>query len=122
VLEPLAGYLLLAQRIHAAPGLAGAYNFGPDPAAAATVRDVVQLAQAAYGGGEVRFDEQQAGPHEARWLALETAKARNVLGVRPVWGLAESVRITMQWYRRLADGADARALCLADLADYESAL
>lgn len=121
VLEPLAGYLALAQKLCSAPQLAGAYNFGPDTAEAASVRDVVQLAQAAYGGGEVRFDDSHAGPHEAGWLALETAKARKLLGVRPAWGLAESVRRTMQWYRKLADGGNARALCLADLADYETA-
>lgn len=120
VLEPLAGYLVLAQKLCAAPGLAGAYNFGPDAADAANVREVVQLAQAAYGAGEVRFDDSHTGPHEAGWLALETAKARQLLGVRPVWGLAESVRATMQWYRRLAEGGDARTLCLADLAQYEA--
>lgn len=118
VLEPLCGYLVLAEKIHADPTLAAAYNFGPDAAKAATVRDVVKSAQAAFGRGETQFDAAPQGPHEAGWLALETAKARHALGVRPRWNLDTSVHRTMAWYRAQVDGADAQALCLADIRDF----
>ncbi len=120
VLEPLAGYLCLAERLFADPGLAGAYNFGPHTFEAATVRRVVELARAAFGGGEVAWGPGDEGPHEAGWLALETAKARTTLDLRPLWPLEEAVARTMAWYARQLRGEDARELCLAEIAAYES--
>ncbi len=121
VLEPLAAYLVLAERLCRQPGLAGAYNFGPATAEAATVREVVQLAQAAYPASQVLWGEAEAGPHEAGWLALEVAKARSLLGVAPRWTLAQAVQRSLAWYRQQAEGADARALCGADIDAYEAA-
>jgi CDP-glucose 4,6-dehydratase len=121
VLDPLAGYLRLAERLWHAPNLAGAYNFGPRTDEAATVGTVVALARAAYGSGEWRAEQAETGLHEAGRLALEVARARAVLGVAPRWPLPEAVQRTMLWYRRLAEGAAARALCEADIADHEAA-
>lgn len=121
VLEPLAGYIKLAEKLWQQPAIAGAYNFGPETHEAATVREVVQLAQSAYGMGQVTWGDGNDGPHEAGWLALEIAKARTVLGVRPRWSLVDTAKRTMHWYRRLEDGAGARALCEADIAAYEAA-
>lgn len=120
VLEPLAGYLRLAEHIWSRPQDAGAYNFGPETAQAASVREVIELARDAWGGGDVIWGDGHQGPHEAGWLALEVAKARQVLGVRPRWALTESVARAMRWYRQQGGGGDARALCLTDLADYEA--
>jgi CDP-glucose 4,6-dehydratase len=120
VLEPLAGYLTLARKLWDEPALAGTYNFGPQSGEAATVRDVVELARSAYGGGEVHFGDDSAGPHEAGWLALETAKARNALGLVQKWALAEAVNRTMAWYRAQQQGADVRRLCEAEIAAYEA--
>ena len=119
VLEPLAGYLQLAEQMWQQPALAGAYNFGPHTNEAATVRQVVELAQNAYGMGQVEWGDGNQGPHEAGWLALEVAKARTMLGVKPRWALAESVQRTMHWYRQLGSAADALALCNADMTAYE---
>lgn len=118
VLEPLSAYLVLAQQLWERPALAGAYNFGPGTHEAATVREVVQWARAAYGRGELAWGDGRQGPHEAGWLALEVAKARTVLGIRPRWSVPEAVRRSMDWYRRQHVGDDARSLCLADIADF----
>lgn len=118
VLEPLAGYLTLAQKLWYQPDLAGSYNFGPNAQEAATVREVVKRAQQAYGRGEILFSDGNEGPHEARWLALETAKARVDLGVQSKWPLDETVMRTMNWYRAQHSGADARELCLSEIAEY----
>lgn len=115
VLDPLAGYLRLAERLLEDPALTGAYNFGPLTHEAATVREVTTLARMAYGHGELRFGDGSEGPHEAGWLALETAKARTVLGMSQRWDLERSVRQTMNWYREQYQGADAYRLCLADI-------
>ncbi|MCE2910712.1 MAG: CDP-glucose 4,6-dehydratase [Pseudomonadota bacterium] len=122
VLDPLAGYLRLAERLWDDPAAAGAYNLGPDPHAAATVRSVVESACRAYGGGSWRIEPGEPGPHEAGWLALETAHARQRLGVRPAWDLDEAVQRSVRWYRHFADGADAAALCSADIEAHEARL
>lgn len=121
VLEPLSAYLTLAEHLWDNDDGVGAWNFGPETHEAATVRTVVELAQKAWGGGDVRWGDGTAGPHEAGWLALEVAKSRTVLGVRPRWSLHEAVTRTLRWYRAQHDGADARALCMADLDAFVSA-
>ncbi len=129
VLEPLHGYLVLAEKTWHNPSLAGAYNLGPLPHEASTVRQVLQLAQAHWAVGpagaqaaaQVHFAQQVEGPHEAGLLALDTARARHLLGVVPRWALATAVGRTLAWYSQQLGGADARQLCEADLAAFEHA-
>jgi CDP-glucose 4,6-dehydratase len=121
VLEPLAGYLQLAERLWSKPQLADAYNFGPHTHECATVQTVVEQARAAFGTGDFEFERDARGPHETQWLALEIAKARQVLGVQPRWSLDEAVRRSMTWYREQIDGADAAELCARDIDAYEAA-
>ena len=120
MLEPLAAYQRLAEQLWDDLSLAGAYNFGPHTHEAATVRQIVELARAAYGRGEVRWGDGTAGPHEAGWLTLEIAKARTRLGIEPRWTLQEAVERTLDWYRHLADGWRADDLCHADLSAFET--
>jgi CDP-glucose 4,6-dehydratase len=120
VLESLAGYLTLAEKLWQQPGLAGAYNFGPETNQTATVRDVVEIARNSYGRGEVRYGNGSDGPHEATWLALEVAKSTHNLGVKARWDLTESIENTMSWYRAQYEGEGARALCEAQIGEYES--
>jgi len=120
VLEPLSGYLTLAQQLWERPALAGAYNFGPSVNDAVAVRDVVELARAAYGEGEVQYGQGSEGPHEAAWLALDAGRAETVLGVSPRLTLVQAIQRTMAWYRAQADGGNARELCEADIADFEA--
>jgi CDP-glucose 4,6-dehydratase len=122
VLEPLHGYLRLAERLCTNPDLAGGYNFGPHTHEVATVREVIQMAQQAYAGGRVQYGDGTEGPHETGWLALEIAKARTQLGVTPKWDLQESITRTMEWYQQQHQGQDARKLCEQDIAAYEAAL
>jgi CDP-glucose 4,6-dehydratase len=119
VLEPLCGYLTLAERLWNTPGLAGAYNFGPQSHQIATVRAVVEIAQRAYGGGQALFANENSGPHEASVLSLEIAKARTILDFAPKWDLEEAVVRTMHWYRDFYQGASARDLCECDILAYE---
>jgi len=120
VLEPLAGYLTLAEQLWQRPALAGAYNFGPEPHETTTVHDVVELARNCYGRGEVSFGTGSGGPHEAEWLALDITKSSQSLGLNPRWTLAESIEKTMSWYRACGEGDEARELCVAQIAEYES--
>ena len=118
VLEPLGAYLRLAERLWDQPALAGPYNFGPLTHEAVSVREVIELARAAYGGGDIGYSDGADGPREAGWLALEIAKAREVLDVLPRWSLSQAVTRTLQWYRAQASGASALALSDADIAAF----
>jgi CDP-glucose 4,6-dehydratase len=120
VLEPLAGYLRLAELLWDAPELASAYNLGPRSGETATVRQVVEMSRHAYGSGDVVYGEVPTGPHEAGLLALDIAKASRMLGFTPRWELAQAITRTMAWYRDCQAGQDAGALCLSDIERYEA--
>lgn len=118
VLEPLAGYLVLAELAWDNPALASAYNIGPDLDDVATVDAVVLLARQSFGGGEFMFSNAGNTKKEASHLALDNSKAKRDLGIGPRWRLETAVRKTMDWYRQFNAGAPALQLCQADIADY----
>ncbi len=120
VLEPLSGYLILAEKLWVNADLAESYNFGPTTQEAVTVRDVVELARKFYGSDKVNYDNTVTGPHEAGFLALENSKARHTLGVAPCLTLPESVKLTVDWYQSQSSGLDAHTLCENDIAFYEA--
>jgi CDP-glucose 4,6-dehydratase len=120
VLEPLAGYMMLAETLWQRPGLADAYNFGPVTTDALKVRAVVECACKAYGSGEFKLCDGNEGPHEAHMLALSIDKVSDVLGFAPRWTAEEAIRRAMRWYRAQADGAAALDLCRSDIAAYQA--
>jgi CDP-glucose 4,6-dehydratase len=120
VLEPLTGYMRLARALWEKPELSGAYNFGPETRETMTVRDVIEIASCAYGDGKVSYANNSSGPHEATNLALETAKARQILGYRPRWDLSTSVGRTIAWYQSVRLGENAKSLCERDIQEFEA--
>lgn len=120
VLEPLAGYLLLAEKLWNDIELAGAYNFGPETSTTATVKEVIEHANKCYGYGKVIFDKDSKGPHEAGLLTLEISKAKTILGIRAIWSLTETIAHTMNWYLQFARGADPQDLCSTEIREYEA--
>ena len=127
VLEPLAGYLTLADALLGpeAPRFAEAWNFGPRPDDEATVREVVEAFLGEWGDGTWAERPEPGAPAEAARLRLSIDAAVERLGWSPRWALDETVRRTARWYRRHADtGAAPGAMeeaCLAEIADYEAA-
>ena len=123
VLEPLGGYLRLAEALVADPSVATAVNFGPPAAEACAVREVVELARGAWRRGEAKVAYATAleGPHEAGLLVLDNARARSVLGVEPRLPLAAAVRQAVAWYEAFAAGEDAQALCLREIEAFSAA-
>ena len=115
VLEPLCGYLVLAERLAAHSNLADAYNFGPEGQDLAAVRSIVECAKRTYPEARVEFDANPSTPHEAGLLSLEIAKAKAALGVAPRWSLGEAIKRTMEWYRSFSAGEAAKALCERDI-------
>jgi len=122
VLDPLAGYLRLAERL-AAEGAAWAepWNFAPAEEDAQSVGWLVARLQEAWGGGTSGWTDQPGPrPHEHVYLKLDASKARARLGWRPRLRLADTVAWTISWYRAFAGGADAASLAHEQLARYES--
>lgn len=119
VLDPLAGYMRLAEKLWNDPSCAGPYNFGPLAGEAATVRAVVEMARKAFGHGDVAYASESSGPHEAGLLTLETSKAKSVLDVFSKWSLQEAVSRTVLWHRLLQEGRMAADLCNTDITAYE---
>ena len=122
VLDPLHGYLVLAEKITESPSLAGAYNFGPDGEQGITVREVIEYARAAFGEAFVEYAAQEDAPREASWLALDTSKIANEIGEKSRISIKEAVEKTVTWQKQLSLGKNARNLCLDDIYAYESKL
>ena len=118
VLEPLRAYLTLARKLWDQPQLADAYNFGPQTSEAATVGEVVRLAQQRFGHGQVNFAQQAPNLHEARLLSLDVSKAAAMLNISPRLSLQQSIEMTVDWYRDFHQGHKASQLCERDLLSY----
>ena len=122
LLDPLAGYMLLASRMLTRNdgALCDAWNFGPLPGEDAPVSRVAEWLAQAWGKGSWVDARQADQPHEARVLRLSIEKAVSNLGWMPRWGLPEAVERTARWYLRHArDGGCMRDACLEDITAYE---
>lgn len=118
VLEPLSGYLILAEKIYKDVSLSGAYNFGPRIDEIVPVREVVEIARKAYGAGEILWGDAENGPHEANLLTLNPSKAANLLGVVPRWTAEQSIISTIDWYQSQRRGEVAESLCEKDISRF----
>jgi CDP-glucose 4,6-dehydratase len=122
VLEPLAGYLCLAEHIFAQPESAQDFNFGPDPSDVATVMEVVTKAKTSFGCGNIEWGSVPDGLYEAQALTLDNTKAKRLLGIHPTWNMETAVARTMNWYRLQNSGHSAVDLCEKDLHAYLAAI
>jgi CDP-glucose 4,6-dehydratase len=121
VLDPLAGYLALAEALLERPeDGAGAWNFGPDATPASTA-DVARLLARAWGEGASFTAAPDAGPPESPTLSLDAGRARQRLGWRPRLPLEDAVGWTVEWHRAVAaDPGAAREITLAQIRRYEA--
>lgn len=113
VLEPLGGYLLLAERLCGGDmRYASAWNFGPDDGDAKPVDWVAHRLENAWGGGaRCEVERRPDQPHEARYLKLDCSKAKADLRWRPMLTLSESLDWTVEWYKAFhRDPSTAREL------------
>lgn len=111
VLEPLHGYLRLAQALEAATEngtgldeLCGAFNFGPKDEASQNVETLVQEILKSWPGSWEDLSDANA-VHEASLLHLDIKKAETVLGWKPIWNFTESIAKTVEWYRNETENA-----------------
>jgi CDP-glucose 4,6-dehydratase len=119
LLEPLEGYLLLAERLIAEPERAtGAWNFGPPPEAMQPVRRLVDDLVASWGDGATWRHERADQPHEAALLTLDSSKARQALGWTPRLGYARGLALTTGWYKAFVRGEDLEATTLRQIDEW----
>jgi CDP-glucose 4,6-dehydratase len=119
VLDPLAGYLLLAEKLCVEPqGHAEAWNFGPAKHEVLTVANVIEAVAKKWGGGARWEPAPGAHPHEAQYLGIDASKAQSRLGWQPRLNIAQAIDWTIEWYRAWRDGADLRRVSEAQLDRY----
>lgn len=117
VLEPLAGYLLLAAKMAATPGkYTEAYNLGPEAADVFTVKELIEEAERVWPGPATEFETDYNGLHEAGLLLLDITKAKTELGFVPKWNARKAIHKTVEWYKNTTDSAGDK--CLAQIGEY----
>ena len=122
VLEPVHGYLLLAERLaEGDAAFAQAWNFGPLPQESRTVGEVAALAANQWGPGARIQIEADQGPHEAGLLMLDSSEARARIGWQSRWDLETALRATLDWYRAYYDGRDVVVLTRRQIEAYMQA-
>ncbi len=119
VLEPLSGYLRLAERLYTqGQSYAEGWNFGPNDDDARPVQWIVEHLCAIWGG-DARWQTQPGEhPHEASFLKLDTSKARQQLGWQPRWSLQEALAHVVQWHKAWRNGENMRILCMQQISSY----
>lgn len=121
VLEPLRGYLHLAERLHAEPTrFAGAWNFGPDIEQIKPVQWITDYLTRRWGDQASWVLDGAIHPHEDHFLRLDCTKAKSVLGWRPAMDLPTVLDWIVEWYRTYHTRGDLRALTEAQIERYES--
>jgi CDP-glucose 4,6-dehydratase len=124
VLNPLCGYLCLAERLWRQPEeFAEAWNFSPDVAEAKPVGWVVERLTERWSGDlvvdVVPADDDSRDPIEARSVMLDASKARLRLDWEPRWSLAQALDAIVDWYEVYRAGGDVRTITSAQIAAFE---
>ena len=122
VLEPLSGYLLLAERLLGtdASRYTSSWNFGPDTNGDATVAEVAQALANLWGKSDrVKLAHEVEHPHETCLLRLDTTRARKELGWYPRWSLQQALQSTVEWHQTWISGENMGAKCLEQIRNYE---
>lgn len=108
VLDPLFAYLALGALQEQRPALASSYNIGPDEVDCVTTAALVDFFVEAWGDGLTWFDATAGagGPHEARFLKLDSSKLKKAIGWAPVWNIQRAIQATAEWFQAYAADSD----------------
>jgi CDP-glucose 4,6-dehydratase len=121
-LEPLRGYLAVAESLCDGAANGQAWNFGPEQSDARPVQWIVRELAGIWGEGARWELEQAAQPHETQMLRLDCSKTAARLGWRPELRLRDALAMTAIWYRESMKGGEMRAFTCAQIHDYEKLL
>lgn len=119
VLEPLSGYLLLAEKLHnSGAAFAEGWNFGPSDDDTRTVQWIVEKLTQDWGEGASWVLDQGEHPHEAHYLKLDCSKARMRLNWQPRWKLETALQHIIAWHRAHGEGRNMRDVTLNQIETY----
>lgn len=118
VLEPLAAYMMIAKAQYEDKKFADAYNVGPDDKDCIETGTLVDLFCKYWGEGATWENLYDGGPHEANFLKLDSSKIKSTLGWKPVYGVEDAIRTTVDWYRAYLQGEDMVAMTDAQIATF----
>ena len=122
VLEPLSGYLKLAQELHKDPrSFSSSWNFGPTEGSIKTVQDLARKIVLVWGSGDITVQRQEKAVPEAGLLHLNCDKANQELGWFPRWGFDRGVEKTVQWYQKVINGEPALKVTSTHIQEYMEA-
>lgn len=119
VLEPLSGYLTLAEALYEhGEEFSEGWNFGPAATDAKPVQWIVEQLVTKWGPQARWKLDNDLHPHEAPLLTLDSTKAMEKLGWRSVWPLEQTLSKIVDWHKAYEIGADMRAFCIEEIAAY----
>ena len=118
VLEPLSGYLILAQKLYRdQEKYAGGWNFGPNDNDAKPVDWILDKMISKWPNSSWELDAS-SNPHEAGFLKLDISKAKSQLNWQPVWELSRTLDKIIAWHRSWLSQEDMQAASLAEIEEY----
>jgi len=119
VLEPLAGYLNLTQKLYEGDlTFAGAWNFGPEDTDAKRIEWIVKTICRSWGKGAAYSVIKSKQLHEAQHLKLDCSKAKKHLDWKPLWTLEKSLESVIEWTKKYQEGHDPKTLCMKQICEY----
>jgi CDP-glucose 4,6-dehydratase len=119
VLDPIAGYLLLAVKLYEEPQLyGGSWNFGPFTHDVRTVQNVAEKIIDHLGKGFIEIDKSESQAHEARLLQLNCDKAHQLLGWYPRWDADQTLKATALWYKIVMSGGNAEKITRSQIYEF----
>ena len=120
VLEPLSGYLALAEHLYTAgQAFAEGWNFGPKDDDAQPVQWIVEHMVNSWGNGASWQQDGGVHPHEANYLKLDISKAKARLGWQPRWALQKALHASVEWHQQWLAGANMKAFTMAQIDQYQ---
>lgn len=118
VLEPLSGYLLLAQKMWEQPtSFCEGWNFGPEADSVSTVWEVATELIKEYGKGELKDSSEHNAVHEAKLLMLDISKAKARLGWKPRMNMKQCISLVADWYKKY-QCEDVYNLCVKQITEF----
>jgi CDP-glucose 4,6-dehydratase len=121
VLEPLSGYLALAERLYIdGDKYAEGWNFGPNDDDVKPVRSIIEYLVERWGAGASWILDESAQPHEAQLLKLDISKAKKLLGWAPKWNLVTALDSIVEWQMEWRNGGDLKAITLKQIHKFEN--
>jgi len=121
VLEPLSGYLTLAERLYTeGQSYAEAWNFGPNDEDTRAVQWIVEHMVNQWGNGASWQQDYCAHPHEANYLKLDISKVKARLGLQPRWNLTKALSKIVEWHQAFTANSDMQAVTLEQISTYQN--